>query len=207
MLGTKMGRLTAVEEATITHASSPRVWPAFVCECECGSRITVQKYDFLRGHTKSCGCMKSEKLRNANTAHGHAQRGSKTAEYTVWARMRQRCNDPNDPGYAAYGAKGIGYDPRWNDFAVFLADMGPRPEGASIDRINNDFGYSKDNCRWATRAEQSRNRKFCHRITYQGRTMTLAEWAREIGVSWAALRIRLRKGEPLDRALRPKWGK
>lgn len=121
--------------------------------------------------------------------------------YRVWVQMRQRCTNPKCPSYPDYGGRGIGFDPRWNDFATFLADMGERPPGTSLDRKDNDAGYFPDNCRWATHQEQQQNRRDNRLLTYGGRTQCIAEWAREIGGSRMVIHHRLRRGWTLERVL------
>jgi hypothetical protein len=106
-----------------------------------------------------CGlsCAGSATCAAKTTTHGYARVGKKMPEYEVWSAMRGRCMRKSHKEYAYYGGRGIGVDPRWDDFPTFLEDMGPRPDGHSLDRIDNDKGYGPDNCRWATRAEQNQN--------------------------------------------------
>lgn len=91
--------------------------------------------------------------------HGYSPKGIRTPTYQTWVAMKVRCNNPKHPFYKHYGGRGITYDPRWDDFAVFLADMGERPDGKSLDRIDNDGNYELTNCRWATQSEQAKNRR------------------------------------------------
>lgn len=129
---------------------------------------------------------------------------TRTKAYRVWAGMRQRCFDPNFIGYRYYGARGITVDPRWATFDSFLVDMGEPPAGDewSLDRIDNDGPYSPENCRWATRKQQQRNRSSRPRYTYQGETLTIAEWAERFGISRKTLRDRLSTHKwPIERAL------
>jgi hypothetical protein len=121
--------------------------------------------------------------------------------------MKQRCNNPKNTHYARYGGRGITYDPAWNKFENFLQDMGEKPDHRmELDRINNEDNYCKENCRWATRKEQTRNRggKRATRLyTFNGKTMCIADWAKEIGITPQSLQKRLNKGWPLELALSP----
>ncbi len=115
--------------------------------------------------------------------------------------MMQRCNDSNADNFKHYGGKGISVCERWRDFAAFRADMGECKNDETLDRINNAKGYEQGNCRWATMAEQNRNRSHCVELSYQGRTMILRDWATEIGISPNALAQRLYLGWSVERAL------
>lgn len=136
---------------------------------------------------------------------------SKTLEYASWIALRGRCNttDINAPAYAHYVLRGITYDPKWNDFKVFFADMGECPDGHTIERIDNDKGYNKENCKWATIDEQNNNRTDSHKITYKGVTDNLASWARKLGLHQATLTYRLKKGWSIEEAFeiptQPRW--
>ena len=107
---------------------------------------------------------------------------SKTSTYYTWQAFKDRCRNPRNKRYKHYGARGIMYDPTWENFTCFLEDMGERPEGMSLDRIENNGNYSKENCRWATLDEQSNNRTNSISITREGRTQTLTQWAKELGL-------------------------
>jgi predicted DNA-binding WGR domain protein len=122
----------------------------------------------------------------------HGQKGTPT--YKSWIQMRRRCNQTTDPHYPNYGGRGIAVCARWDDFALFLADMGARPDGMSIDRIDNDGDYEPGNCRWATKEEQNRNKRHCYRISINGECMTAEEWGRRYGVYGSAITKRIRNG-------------
>lgn len=118
-----------------------------------------------------------------------------TATYQTWIDMRRRCYDETRPDYARYGGRGIRVCAAWqSSFETFLRDMGERPEGKTLDRIDVDGAYCKENCRWATQREQLRNTRFNRKLTYRGKTQTLIEWADELGIVAGTIAARLRRG-------------
>lgn len=119
----------------------------------------------------------------------HGMSNTKTNQ--AWADMIQRCLNPNNKQYADYGGRGITVCKRWLTFANFFADMGVAPEGMALDRKNNNLGYNKRNCRWATRRQQESNKRNTPRLTFRGRTQSLMAWAREIGINHITLRGRI----------------
>jgi hypothetical protein len=121
--------------------------------------------------------------------------------YHSWSNLRGRCDNERNPNYPNYGGRDITYDPRWKSFAQFLDDMGLPPEGKCLERIDNDGPYNKDNCRWATRKEQSTNKRSTRIIEYEGARKSLTEWAAQLGLPHSTLRTRLENGWPLHRAL------
>lgn len=135
--------------------------------------------------------------------HGYKTAGKYSSEYSIWANMRGRCNNPNNTSYERYGARGIKVCDRWMaDFLNFLEDMGRRPSPShSIDRIDNNKDYTPDNCKWSTVKEQCRNRRSSRFIEFHGETRTLAEWAERSGVALGTFHARLKSGWSMDRAL------
>jgi len=126
--------------------------------------------------------------------HGNAQRKNHSTTYKAWANMRKRCNTPSCVQYKYYGGKGITICQTWNDFAVFLTDMGQRPDGMTLDRIDASKGYFKANCRWANQTTQVRNRSNTRYIEAMGQKMTIAEWAEKTGLTYYTILLRLRRG-------------
>jgi len=155
--GQRFGRL-AVEAYACTRAGRA-VW---LCRCACGASALVRGGDLRSGNTRSCGCFALDTQRavgRSSAARGTTHGRSRTPQYKAWAGMLQRCSNKNARAYKYYGARGIKACPRWFRFENFLADMGERPPGKTLDRINNDGNYEPSNCRWATPKEQQANRR------------------------------------------------
>lgn len=160
LTGQTFGWLTAVR--VVGTSKQGRLWE---CTCACGKvHVTLGK-KLTIGHTKSCGCYAAIRA----TTHGRSRSRRKDLTYSTWQSMKDRCYNCNSVMYHRYGARGISVCDRWkNDFATFLSDMGPRPPGSSIDRINNDGDYTPENCRWADKREQDRNRSTNHIVCVDG---------------------------------------
>ena len=171
----------------------------WACLCDCGTVKTVGGYQLRNGKSLSCGCLANE----LKTRHGHARKRNRSTTYQAWYSMIQRTTNPRTKQFEDYGGRGITVCDEWRDFAVFLADMGERPAGLLLDRIDNDRGYSKDNCRWTTRAEQQTNQRRTRWLTIDGATKPLATLAREAGLYPTLVRNRIVNGgwSP-ERALR-----
>jgi hypothetical protein len=157
LIGQTFGRLTVVAQVD----SDSRGQARWRCSCLCGTpSVIVQAANLRSGNTTSCGCWRRERTSTiaseSNVTHGMTH----TPEYRTWLAVKARCCNPRSANWAYYGGRGITICDQWrNSFSAFLADMGPRPDGFSIDRINNDLGYSPENCRWATWSQQSHNNR------------------------------------------------
>lgn len=188
------------ERLTVIADPSPQGVRYVTCKCYCGKTKDVIRYNLIYSRTRSCGCMRSELL----TSHG----GFGTKTYKVWEDMKSRCLNKNNKRYPSYGGRGIKIASEWLDFGVFRADMGEAPEGMSLDRIYNDGGYSKDNCRWVSVKEQQNNMRPSIRVDYNGKSLTMQELGRlsSIGVSVPVLVRRLRDGWSIHDALETPLG-
>jgi hypothetical protein len=193
LLGRRFGRLVVVAKAPSRGSSA-----CWECQCDCGTSVVVRGGNLVAGHTKSCGCCQRESARAARTTHGM----SKSQEYKIWRGMLDRCENPNHTFYHLYGGRGIEICEEWHCFESFYADMGARPSPKhTLDRIDNDGGYSPANCRWATSVQQQGNRTNSRILTFRGESMCLAAWARRIGCSEEVIRARLKSGWSIERAL------
>ena len=191
--GQRFGRLIAVDESPI-RKSGKIMWN---CICDCGEKTLVDGVALRRGNTRSCGCGRSDAAAERSFKHG----GVGSAAYSVWESMKKRCMCESDKNYARYGGAGITICNRWLDFKNFHQDMGVRPPGAWIDRIDNSKGYEPGNCRWATPKEQQRNRTNNKIITFNGVSKPQSQWAEEYGIADNTLSRRLKRGWSVERAL------
>lgn len=171
--GMKSERLTAIQD--VGSDGRRRKW---LCRCDCGNEVVCKASEINAKTRKSCGCLKREKaiahataLKYKHGFHGHPL-------YGKWKNMRRRCNNPNDKSYKNYGGRGISVCEEWNDFGAFLkwATEYKWEKGLTIERIDNNKGYCPENCRFASPAEQVRNRRKTIRLEYKGETKALTEW-------------------------------
>ncbi len=195
--GQKFGKLTVI--VRITNVNSKQI--KWLCDCDCGQTTTVQRGNLKNGHTQSCGCLRKEKGIVNNTQHGHYKNGQQPITYSSWAKVIQRCANSNNKDYHNYGGRGITMCKRWLKFENFLEDMGEPPAGKSIDRIDNNKGYYKSNCRWATRKQQNRNKRNNRLITFNGKTQCLPAWAEETGINIRTLWSRINRGWSTEKTL------
>jgi len=193
--GVKFGKLTAKQEAG--EPGRATIW---LCECECGRITHVSVGNLSSGHTKSCGCLHAESI----TKHGHSNR---TGTYRSWQSMSDRCRNEHHKNYHRYGGRGITVCERWSSFENFLADMGERPDGKTLDRIDNDGNYEPGNCRWATQADQTNNQSRNKVVCVDGVSKTLAQWGRDTGLGSLVYK-RMHKGmSALEAVTLPRGGR
>lgn len=151
MTGVVVERLTVIRLHEKTRRGS-----RWECLCSCGKIHYAYTSDLRSGHLYSCGCYLREG--NFNVKHGHNRGGRRTATYNSWVDMKKRCETPSCANYKWYGGRGISVHQHWQKFENFLADMGERPVGLELDRIDNTLGYTPGNCRWVTHKENCQNR-------------------------------------------------
>lgn len=175
----------------ISRAENDHYGTNWNCLCDCGKSCKVRGVNLRNDAVKSCGCTVREASSERATTHGM----SNTVEWQAWNSMRRRCEKPTHKMYHRYGGRGITVCERWLTFEGFYADMGKRPSKKhSLERIDNDGNYEPANVKWATQVEQQNNKSTSLNLTWQGRTQTLTEWSRELGIVENTLRARLRKG-------------
>ena len=189
--GQVFGRLTVIERAP-NAACGRSKW---LCKCSCGNMTEVQSNDLRGGKVLSCGCYSRDLLLERRRTHGE----SKTRLYIIWKNMRKRCHNKNDTAYPRYGGRGIDVCKEWDSYVSFKnwAHNSGYDDTLTLDRIDNDKGYSPQNCRWATYFEQRKNQR--NTKLYHGKM--LSEISRDLGLSYSALKERLKRGWSIERAI------
>lgn len=155
--------------------------------CVCGNDRIVSGVNIRHNKTKSCGCLR--KLNHSGKTHGLYY----TTSHSVWRNMKTRCNNPKSDRYKWYGRRGIKVCKRWELFENFYADMGEKPKGLTLERIDNNKGYSKKNCKWATHKEQANNRRTSRILTLNGVSLTIAQWSEKLNILPATICNRINK--------------
>ncbi len=177
LIGKRYGKLTVISEDGRSNIGGC-MW---LCKCDCGNTKRTAGINLQSGNTNSCGCLQRERCKEALTKHGRSKR---CTEYYSWVNMKTRCYNQKCADYKDYGGRGITVCDRWlNSFENFLADMGEKPKGCSIDRIITNGNYEPGNCRWSTDLVQSRNKRTNRWIEFNGLKMILQDWADYFGVN------------------------
>lgn len=187
--GRRFGRLVVLRKASQKSGNAYK-WE---CLCDCGNKKYITIGNLIKGDILSCGCYRSEKMST------HRMTGTKT--YKAWNDMLQRCENVNHPSYPRYGGRGVAVCSEWHSFEAFYADMGKAPKGLTLDRIDNDGGYTPDNCRWTTSTEQANNTQRNTYYSYNGESLTLTQWCRQLNLSYEMVRGRIRRGWTIEKAL------
>lgn len=185
--GQRYGMLVALSLHETRRDKNGYAEPVWLCRCDCGTVKPVLGKSLQSGNSKSCGCV--WKTRPGSRKHGR----SNSYTYTTWRGMKDRCENPRHSSFKSYGGRGIRICERWQSFEGFFADMGERPRGMTLDRIDRDGDYSPENCRWATPAEQAGNLPHARRIEHNGRVLSTCAFARAVGVNPATLGWRIRE--------------
>lgn len=188
--GKRFGKLIAIEIDMQKKIEKPR-FNFWICRCDCGNMTSVNTRDLNSGHTKSCGCLKNR------CTHGLTGQ----LPYRIWRHILARSFNPKAQHYDRYGGRGIKVCDRWLRFENFIEDMGMPFNGATIERIDNDKGYSPENCRWATRKEQAHNTTRNVWLEYQGERKILTDWSRDLGINKFTIMHRLKRGWSVNAAL------
>lgn len=191
--GQKYGRLTTIKKGALIKTN--RRW---LCKCDCGNEKEIHASCLHKGTTRSCGCLHSEEITKRNSTH----RLSKTATYSVWLGVKDRCLNKKSHDYKDYGLRGILVCDSWLNFENFYKDMGEKPNGKSLDRIDNSKGYFKENCRWATHEQQANNKRTNAKYELKGKIKTLSEWSKISKIPYHTLKARLnRLGWDINKAI------
>lgn len=201
LTGKKFGRLTVLNKAG-SGKNKSLLWN---CVCDCGREVVIDGLYLRSGDTKSCGCYRKECASKRMSTH----KMSKTRLYRVWAGVKNRCYNENASNYKYYGAKGITMCDEWKDsfesFRNWAIASGynenARPQECTLDRIDNNSGYSPNNCRWANHQEQCNNQSSNKIIAFNGESHSMSEWADVIGMEYTTLRARIRRGMSISEAL------
>lgn len=197
VIGRKYGRLHVIRKDVDNQGKSIK----YICKCECGNEVSVIRENLIKGHTRSCGCLKEEIIKaGAHKIHGM----SKTRIYRIWKDMRRRCNNPSRINYHRYGGRGINVCEDWNTNFVAFYDWAMNngyQDNLSIDRIDNDAGYYPNNCRWVSNTTQANNRRNNRYLEFEGKKRTISEWSSETGLSQTVIESRLNLGWDVKRTL------
>lgn len=194
LTGERFGRLVVLSMSEVKKSGKVH-WN---CVCDCGKLAVCVSGNLRNGGSTSCGCFRIERITEERFIHG---RNSKDPTYGTWMAMKMRCTNTSSDHYQYYGARGIKVCERWSNFMLFLEDMGERPDGMTIDRINSDGDYEPGNCKWSTDIEQANNKRNSRVLEMDGISMTVSEWGRKLDVPSKVIFRRIYKGWDAKEAL------
>lgn len=193
-IGRKFNRLTILKEVEPSVYGKVKTRNV-LCRCDCGVEKIIDFSSILHGRSSSCGCYGRQWSKEHATKHGLGMISTrvKRPEYTTWLRMKSRCNNPNNPDYKHYGGRGISISPEWlTSFENFINDMGWKPfKGASIERIDVNGNYCKENCKWVSMRDQHINTRRTIRVDYDGKLYCLTELCKKLNISYDMIRHRM----------------
>jgi len=193
MTGHRYGRLQVIEMCG-HNKHNQRLWR---CMCDCGKTAEVLGFLLRQQQTQSCGCLAKDAIASVNYLHGMAH----TAIFKLHHSMMDRCYLKTSHAYKNYGGRGITVCERWHNFENFYTDMGAKPKGMTLERINNHGAYSPDNVRWASYKDQANNRRSNVVLEFAGKRQTMQQWCDELGFKIGTVWARLNRGWSVDRAL------
>ena len=198
--GQRFGRLVAIEHIGYVRQGQA-IWRF---QCDCGKIYEAVSAPVVKGTVVSCGCYNRERMAERNMRHGFAHRDHKEKLYEIWSSMKARCQRKTDLNYRHYGGRGITVCDEWQDYAPFRAwaMANGYQQGLTLDRIDNNSGYSPENCRWVTMLEQMRNTRRNRFIEYDGERKTISAWAADAGIKYGTLWGRLKRGMKMEEALK-----
>jgi len=197
LVGQRFGRLVVIELCGSDKGKN-RLWR---CKCDCGNEKITNTHNLRSGDTQSCGCLRSEIVRDRMITHGHNCNRTRERLYGVWSGMITRTSNPNSTNYKYYGGQGISICKEWLDYEVFrqwALENGYNENAeygrCTLDRIDYTGNYNPDNCRWVDMSVQSNNTRANHLITYNGETHNLKEWSNILGINYSTFKAKVYKG-------------
>lgn len=192
LIGKRFGKLIV-----ISYFGKKGRYTYWNTKCDCGGLLIVRGASLKSSNTESCGCIHALALLERSMIHGKAR----TPLYTIWSNMKSRCLNVKQQSYIRYGGRGITVCKRWKDsFMEFYKDMGERPKGMTLERIDNNKGYNKSNCKWATPEEQANNKRNNRFVRYRGIELTIPRWAKRLRMNKNTLYYRIQSGWSIQRA-------